>query len=174
MQQPMSEWFWFSHDNQLMLSMGKQWQCTTAYGHKQIVDLPQKDLLFSVADSQCYLSIAEHLNDSAKQFSPAQVTHIAINATAAIQFHKPISPKSWYFDEVETFGFHHQLARVSNQFNTGSVFVLFEQGALATCMLLSEKLQLDEHKVLQQFELIKVAKSRLEPLMLENASQLTG
>ena len=174
MLQPMSDWYWFTEKNQLTLSMGKQWQCTTAYGQQQIIDLPKSSQLFSLSDTECYLSLASHLVDSGGQFSEAQLTHILINATAAMMFHKPVTPKSWFLDEVESFGFHHRLARVANKYNSGVVLVLTDEHSLTTCMLISSKLQLNENKYLLQFDLIKVAKTRLEPLFAETSSQLTA
>lgn len=171
---PMSDWFWFSENSRLMLSMGKDWQCTTAYGQKQITDLPKTQQLFNLSDTECYLLLADHLNASARHFSDAQLTHILINATAATMFHKPVTPKSWFLDEIESFGFHHRLARVVNKFSSGVVLVLTDESHLATCMLISSKLLLTENKILRQFDLIKVAKNRLEPLLLESNSQLTA
>mgnify|MGYP006082924447 FL=1 len=171
---PMSDWYWFSENSQLMLSMGKQWQCTTAYGQQQIIDLPRSQQLFSLSDTECYLLLSEHLVASGGQFSDAQLTHILINATAATMFHKPVSPKSWFLDEIESFGFHHRLAKVVNKFNSGVVLVLTDEHNLATCMLISSKLQLNEKKFLKQFDLIKLAKNRLEPLLAETSSQLTA
>jgi len=169
---PMSDWYWFSENSQLMLSMGEQWQCTTAYGQQQIIDLPKSQQLFSLSDTECYLLLADNLVASGGQFSDAQLTHILINATAATMFHKPVSPKSWLLDEIESFGFHHRLARVVNKFNSGTVLVLTDEHNLSTCMLISSKLQLNEKKFLKQFDLIKLAKNRLEPLFAETSSQL--
>lgn len=174
MLQPMSDWFWFSENSQLMLSMGTEWQCTTAYGQKQIVDLPKSQQLFSLSDTECYLTFANHLQSSAGQFSEAQLTHILINATAGIMFHKPVSPKSWFFDEIQSYGFHHRLARVSNNFGAGVVLVLTDEHPLATCMLISPKFQLNASRFLQQFDLVKVAKTRLEPFLAQSSSQLTA
>lgn len=174
MLQPRSDWYWFSENSRLMLSMGKEWQCTTAYGQQQIIDLPKSNQLFSLSDSECYLTFADHLITSGGQFTEAQLTHILINVTAAIMFHKPVSPKSWFFDEIESFGCHHRLARVSNRFNSGIVLVLTDEQTLVSCMLISSKLQLNENKVLRQFDLIKIAKNRLEPLLTEANSQLTA
>lgn len=174
MLQPMSDWYWFSENNRLMLSMGKEWQCTTAFGQQQIIDLPKSKQLFNLTDTECYLTFANHLIDSGGQFSDAQLTHILINATAATMFHKPVSPKSWFFDEIESFGFHHRLARVSNKINSGVVLVLTDEHSLATCMLISSKLQLNENKTLNQFDLIKLAKTRLAPLLAATSSQLTA
>jgi cell division protein ZapC len=89
-------------------------------------------------------------------------------------FHKPVSPKSWFLDEIESFGFHHRLAKVSNKFNSGVVLVLTDEHSLATCMLISLKLQLNENKFIKQFDLIKLAKTRLDPLLAETISQLTA
>jgi cell division protein ZapC len=174
MLQPMSDWYWFSENSRLMLSMGKEWLCTTAYGQQHIIDLPKGNQLFSLSDTECYLSLADHLLASGGQFSDAQLTHILINATAAMMFHKPVSPKSWFLDEIESFGFHHRLAKVSNKFNSGVVLVLTDEHSLATCMLISSKLQLNENKFIKQFDLIKLAKTRLDPLLAETISQLTA
>ena len=174
MLQPMSDWFWFSENSQLMLSMGKEWQCTTAYGQQHIVDLPKEHQPFSLSDTECYLTLANHLSESGGQFSDAQLTHILINATAAMMFHKPVTPKSWFLDEIESFGFHHRLARVTNKFNSGVVLVLTDEHSLVTCMLISSKLRLNENKYLKQFDLIKLAKTRLEPLLAQASSQLTA
>jgi cell division protein ZapC len=171
---PMSDWYWFSENSQLKLSMGEEWQCTTAYGKQQIIDLPKSQQLFSLYDTECYLLLAEHLVASGGHFSDAQLTHILINATAATMFHKPVSPRSWFLDEIESFGFHHRLAKVINKFNSGVVLVLTDEHNLATCMLISSKLQLNENKFLRQFDLIKLAKTRLEPLLAEITSQLTA
>jgi cell division protein ZapC len=186
MLQPQSNWFWFTENRQLMLSMGEQWQCTTAYGEKQIVDLPSVDISsgncgtkdsekwFSLSDTQWYLTIANSLVASGANFSEAQLTHILINATAALRFHKPISPKSWFFDEVENYGVHNRLARINNILNSGVVLILSDEEPLATCMLISAHLHLTEVKHLEQFELIKVAKNRLEPFLGGQLSQLTA
>ncbi len=174
MLEPKSDWYWFSENSQLMLSMGKQWQCTTAYGQKQIIDLPKTHQLFSLSDTECYLSLSSHLIDSGGNLSEAQLTHILINATAAMMFHKPVFPKSWFLDEIESFGYHHRLARISNKFNSGIVLVLTDEHSLATCMLISPKLQLNDNKYLKQFDLIKLAETRLEPLSVITSSQLTA
>ena len=174
MLQPMSDWFWFSEDSQLKLSMGNEWQCTTAFGHQQIVDLPKSQQLFSLSDTECYLSLGNQLQASGAQFSEAQLTHILINATAAIMFHKPVTPKSWFFQEIEAYGCHHRLATVSNNYATGVVLVLTDEQALATCMLISSSFQLNDKKHVKQFALIKLAKTRLAPLMADISSQLTA
>jgi len=170
----MSDWYWFSENSQLMLSMGEKWQCTTAYGQQQIVDLPKSHQLFNISDTEYYQTLADQLLACGGKFSDAQLTHILINATAAAMFHKPLSPKSWFLDEIESFGFHYRLARVVNKFNSGVVLIVIDEHSLATCMLISSKLQLTEKKFLRQFDLIKLAKTRLKPLLFETCSQLTA
>ncbi|MCF2947139.1 cell division protein ZapC [Paraglaciecola aquimarina] len=170
----MSNWFWFTENSQLMLSMGSEWQCTTAYGQKHIVDLPSVKKLFSLRDTESYLSMANYLQSSGANLTDAQLTHTLINATAALQFHKPISPKSWFFDEIDNPGSHHKLARINNIFGSGVVLVLLDEGVLATCMLISNQIQLNENKQLQKFDLVKVAKNRLEPYLAGQCCQLSA
>jgi cell division protein ZapC len=171
---PLSDWYWFTENNRLMLSLGDEWQCTTAYGQQQIIDMPKSHQLFNLSDTECYLSLADHLLASGGDFTDAQLTHILINATAATMFHKPVTPKSWFFDEIESYGFNNRLARVVNKFDTGIVVVLTDERYLASCMLISSQFQLNENKYLKQFDLIKLAKNRLEPLLLETSAQLTA
>ncbi|MEP1384109.1 MAG: cell division protein ZapC domain-containing protein [Paraglaciecola sp.] len=174
MLQPMADWFWFSENGQLMLSMGKEWQCTTAYNEQHIVNLPADRQLFNLRDTEIYLSIGNCLLNSDADFSEAQLTHILINATAALIFHRPISPKSWLFDEVEYFGVNHKLAKINTAFGTGVVLVLCDQLQLATCMLISNEIPITNKKCLKQFDLVKVALNRLEPLLIASGSQLTA
>ena len=174
MLQPMTDWFWFSENGQLLLSMGEEWQCTTAYNRRHIIDLPEGQKLFSLQDTELYLSLGNTLVASGVAFSDAQLTHILINATAALMFHKPISPKSWLFEEVEYYGAKHRLARINGAFGSGVVVVLSDAHQLATCMLISADMTINSNKQLKQFELVKVASNRLEPLLLEVGSQLTA
>lgn len=174
MLQPMSDWFWFSENGQLMLSMGKEWQCTTAYNKQHIVDLPDGQDLFNLRDTEIYLSIGNCLLNSDAEFSEAQLTHILINATAALVFHKPISPKSWLFEEVEYYGVNNRLAKINTALGTGVVLVLCDDQHLATCMLVSNIMPINQNKQLKQFDLIKVALNRLEPLLIASGSQLTA
>lgn len=174
MLQPMSNWFWFTDNRQLMLSMGDEWQCTTAYGDKHIVNFPETSQLFSLRDTEWYLSLGNSLKESVCEFSDAQLTHILINATAALQFHKPVTAKSWFFQATDNYGHHHRLSRINNRFAEGVVLVLTEEGPLSTVMLLSEHFSLNENKHLVKFDLIKLAKDRLEPLLTSHYSQLTA
>ncbi|MFT2090842.1 cell division protein ZapC domain-containing protein [Paraglaciecola sp. 2405UD69-4] len=170
----MADWFWFSENGQLMLSMGKEWQCTTAYNEQHIVDLPDEKCLFSLRDTEIYLSIGNCLVNSDIQFSEANLTHILINATAALTFHKPVSPKSWLFNEIEYFGANHRLAKIHTSVGEGIVLVLCDEKQLATCMLISKDVQINQKKSLKQFDLVKVAVNRLEPLLVASGTQLTA
>lgn len=174
MLQPKSDWFWFTDDNQLMLSMGEEWLCTTAYNKKHIVDLPKENQAFSLRDTECYLSLGNILTNSGIDFSEAQLTHILINATAALMFHKPVTPKSWFFEEVELCGTHHKLGNLNNSYGCGTVLQLTDEGQLVTCMVISDNLQLNQHKSIARFELVKVAKARLSPFLHKSNSQLSA
>jgi cell division protein ZapC len=170
MLQPKADWFWFTENQQLMLSMGTQWQCTTAYGAKHTVNLPHTDQLFSLHDTECYLRLAERLEHCRANFSDAQINHILINGTAATLFHKPIAPKSWFFEPVGSCDTAHCLATVSNTFNQGLMLVLVQEDEMSTCMLISESFTLTEQKQLNQFELIKMANNRLTAVLVEGAA----
>jgi cell division protein ZapC len=169
MLQPKTDWYWYIQQHTLCISLGNDLQFTTAYNLDKLVNTPHKHSLFSLANSECYLHLADKLEESGLPLSGAQITQILLNACAALAFHKPLSPKSWHFEVQESFGVYKQLAVLEGKVGKGLVLALEHEYSTVTCMLLSAELQLNETKSLKQFQLIKVMSDRLIPYIAETA-----
>ena len=171
---PKSNWFWYIQQQKLCISLGDELEFVTAFSLSMLLNTPQTPALFSLENSACYTALADRLQSSDLRRSAAQQTQILLNATAALSFHKPLSPKSWFFSTQATFGAHKQLAFLENEYGNGLVLAISEEYGAVTCMLLSASLQLNEHKSLSQFQLIKVMANRLIPFIAEMPSRQTA
>ena len=160
---PKSNWYWYAQQEKLCVSLGDDLEFVTAYGLPKLLNTPQSPQLFSLQDSACYLTLMDKLQFSELTYSGAQLTQILLNATAALTFHKPLSPRSWFFAKQDTFGAYKQLAFLENEQGRALVLVISEEYAAVTCMVLSLCMHLDQHKSLAQFQLIKVMANRLIP-----------
>ncbi|MFT4994518.1 MAG: cell division protein ZapC [Paraglaciecola sp.] len=171
---PKSNWFWYIQQQKLCISLGDDLEFVTAFSLPMLLNTPQEPALFSLENSECYLTLADRLLSSDLSRSPAQQTQILLNATAALTFHKPLSPKSWFFCAQDTFGTHKQLGFLENEYGSALVLAISEEYGAVTCMLLSDSLQLNQHKSLAQFQLIKVMANRLIPFIAEIPSRKTA
>lgn len=171
---PKSDWYWYTQQQKLCISLGDELEFVTEFNLSKLLNTPQQPALFSLENSACYLALADRLQSSDLRRSEAQKTQILLNATAALTFHKPLSPKSWYFSTQDTFGSHKQLAFLENEYGKGLVLAISEEYGAVTCMLLSASLKLNQHKSLGQFQLIKIMANRLIPFIAELPSLQTA
>jgi cell division protein ZapC len=174
MLQPQTDWYWYTHQHKLCISLGEDLQFTTAFNLDKLVNTPHKQRLFSLENSECYLRLADKLEQSGLVLSSAQKTQVLLNACAALAFHKPMSPKSWYFDVQENCGVYKRLAVLEGKIGKGLVLALEQEYSTVICMLLSPELQLNETKSLKQFQLIKVMSDRLVPYITETPIRKTA
>jgi cell division protein ZapC len=170
MLQPKTDWYWYSQQDALGISLGKDMAFLTAFKPTNLVNVPDKPQLFNLQDSENYLRLADKLQNSDLSRSPAQLTQIALNACAALAFHKPLSSKSWYFTQQVTHGACNSLSFLENQYGKGIVLAISTEHGAVTCMLLSESLRLSEHKSMREFQLIKVMENRLIPYIAESVN----
>ena len=164
MLQPSSQWYWYidSHSEHLCISLDRELCFTTPYHAKSVFLAKGRQEAFSLADLDHYAELADCLEQSCLRLSAAELTQILLVAAAALAFHKPLAAKSWYFAVQQHGGEFHRLATLHNEYGQGLVLVLFREGPMATCMLLSKHMQLDSTKHLEQFQLIKLMADRLQ------------
>tara|TARA_R110000868_G_scaffold149511_1_gene371956 strand:- start:612 stop:1139 length:528 start_codon:yes stop_codon:yes gene_type:complete len=168
MLQPKTDWYWFCDQQHLMLSLGQNLQFKTAYSCNRLINAPSDKQWFNVDDSAHYSAIADRLLMSHLNLGGAELTQIVINAVAALVFHKPVALRSWYFIEQTHYGVSHHLASLENDQGKGDVLLLEHDSNVATCMVISNSLELNSDKQLGQFELIKVMKNRLIPFIADS------
>lgn len=88
---------------------------------------------------------------------------LAVHATAARRFYKPMMPKSWFFLPGASMSLHSPvLVELDTQEGETGTFLVFELGESASsCMLVSESLNLSDSRTMQRFEIIKVMNNRI-------------
>tara|TARA_R110000744_G_scaffold23200_6_gene58937 strand:- start:413 stop:949 length:537 start_codon:yes stop_codon:yes gene_type:complete len=168
---PNTNWFWYTHENELRLDLGHTLTFVVPFALKNLVNLPTDKQLFSLEDTEHYVALAESLDNSGLVLTEGQLVQVLLNATAALKFHKPVCMKSWLYKAQSTSGVHCQLAMLEAADNDngelGQVIVIEQQGTTATCMLISEQFVVSSSKILSQFEIIKVMNDRLIPYLAD-------
>ncbi|MDF2177525.1 cell division protein ZapC [Aliiglaciecola sp. CAU 1673] len=161
MLRPDSQWRWYFDQQQACLAMqlSDEMVFLSAYGAKQLGRQPMAFEDFDLEDHQNY-SQAAFLLDDEVQFTAAFKTQAALNACALLRFHKPLMPKSWFFQRGMA-GSGVGVATLTSNLHAAQVLVL-QEGESCLCMLLDESLPLDEGKSLKQFEAIKVMRDCLQ------------
>ncbi|MFC6440128.1 cell division protein ZapC domain-containing protein [Bowmanella sp. JS7-9] len=167
MLQPSKDWCWYYDKTQdcLAIELSDEMVFMTPYRAKQLNPDAQDRQGFSLEDMQFYIEVTEKLQVHAGEFSAAQLTQIALNATAVQKFYKPQMPKSWYFNRQSYAGVHAGLALLENIDGQGLVLQVEADQHASLCMLISASMLLDGQKSLKQFEVIKVMHNYLYPYL---------
>ncbi len=97
MLKPNNAWKWFydKKGKSLMLDLGQDMVFSVGFAEKELIPDAFKASTFTVEDAtlfQTFWSGVEALN-----LSGPRKTELVLNAVAAARFHKPILPKSWFF-----------------------------------------------------------------------------
>ncbi|GAC32772.1 cell division protein ZapC domain-containing protein [Paraglaciecola polaris] len=168
---PNTNWFWYSHDNELRLDLGDTLTFVVPFALKNLINLPSEKQLFSLEDTEHYVALAENLDSSGVTLTEGQLVQVLLNATAALKFHKPVCMKSWLYKSQATNGVHCQLAMLEAAHDDsaalGQVVVIEQDGTSATCMLISDEFAVSHNKTLSQFDIIKVMNDRLIPYLAD-------
>ncbi|GAA6183342.1 cell division protein ZapC [Aliiglaciecola sp. NS0011-25] len=134
----------------------------TAYLDSQLKLIPE-NLYFEIQHSQCFIESLEAVNNSNVPFEDSVKTQIALNATAAKCFHKPVLNKSWLYQKNSCclHSEEQQLAWLSCNGESYLMLTLQQQGSSVLCLNLSEEFTTSDNKVHSQFSLINVLSDRL-------------
>lgn len=177
MLQANADWYWFfdQETKTLRLDMA-QYVFVSACMVKKL--LPQatqyfidenKSAPFNVDDTQIYTEFYAYLEDEL-HLSEAQCVQISLNALAHIKYTVIGQPKSWYFTPVNVNQLNianiqtRSLVKLNTQLDQADFLVLDNQNDFSVVMLLSAKIALTEHKILKQFDIIKVSNDRIAPV----------
>lgn len=165
MLKPSDKWTWYYDDREehLMLDLGNEMVFKTNLSRKLIVDCAIGINEFSVDDASAYQGYKEQI--SLLGLSEPRQAELALYCVAAKRFHKPVQPKSWFFDS-QSNGEHApeeaDLIRLSNSNNEG-YFIVLEVGESASLVasVCLEEFQLNGVKSLQFGQAIKVMHDRV-------------
>lgn len=172
MLKPSDKWTWFydDKDGHLMLDLGDDMLFRTNLERKWLVDYAFDTQQFSVDDATAYHHFKEQI--MMLPLSEPRQAELALYCTAAKRFHKPVQPKSWFFDVQ-----HYQapavdtgtMVNLSNCHNSG-VFIVLEAGESASLVAYAglEEFVLSGSKSLVFGQVIKVMHDRMQlvPMVL--------
>lgn len=163
MLKPNHVWKWYFDTNAdvLMLDLGHDMSFHVAIAKKQLIPDAFVENTFSVDDASLFQTYLEAI--AQLPLSNETKTELALNAVAAFRFHKPVLPKSWYFN-IQTLHYSPSvgcIVTLENQFNCGSFLVIENAGSASLCMLVDEKsFQLNDIKEMTLCSVIKVMNDR--------------
>ncbi|GAB2675641.1 cell division protein ZapC domain-containing protein [Aliiglaciecola aliphaticivorans] len=164
---PSGHWKWFidKQSHFLMIEMDAGLSFQTAYLDSQLKLIPE-NLYFEIQHSQHYIESLEAINDSNVPFENSVKTQIALNATAAKSFHKPVLNKSWLYSKhpYSLQGNEQQLAWLTCNGESYLMLTLSAEGNSVLCLNLSDDFQTSDNKIHRQFSLINVFSDRLTAL----------
>ncbi|WP_117235479.1 cell division protein ZapC [Vibrio maerlii] len=164
MLKPSDTWKWYFDETteSLMLDLGNDMVFKTNIPHKMLVDCAKRDSDFCVDDASSYQTFKETI--SFLGLSEPRQAELALYCVAAKRFHKPVQPKSWFFDAQgqEYKPEEGDIVRLVNQHSLGYFIVLEagESASLCTYVDLDE-FHLSGSKSLAFGDSIKVMHDRL-------------
>ncbi|CAM2944549.1 cell division protein ZapC [Vibrio rarus] len=157
-------WNWYYDDENasLMLEISDDIVFCSNLARKVLVEAAFKPQKFSVEDADIY-----HLfQDSVKglPLSIPRQAELVLKAVAVKRFHKPVQPKSWFFD-TQSQGYHPmegEVVELQNQYNTG-YFMVVETSDTASIVVSvnSDDFYLTGSKSLSFCQPIKVMHDRM-------------
>ncbi|WP_456297362.1 cell division protein ZapC [Vibrio sp. AK197] len=165
MLKPNDKWTWYYDDGEgyLMLDLGQDMVFKTNLSRKLIVDCAEGVNEFSVDDASAFQTYKEQV--SMLPLTQPRQAELVLYCVAAKRFHKPVQPKSWFFDSQSDGSYvpeEGDLISLTNSYGD-SHFIVLDVGENAS---LCASINLDEcalngSKTLKFGEAIKVMHDRM-------------
>ncbi|KJF80902.1 cell division protein ZapC [Photobacterium angustum] len=170
MLKPDNSWKWYfdAEMNSLMLELNDDMLFRVSLPSKLLTPEAKISDIFNVDDIEAYQNFQEQI--AHLPISAARKCELALNATAARRFHKPMMPKSWYFvpqQGVEPL--QGQVITLMTASCNAHYVVIENSGVASLCMLADvATVDLDGVKSMEFCETIKVMNDRMSPCSVEN------
>ncbi|EKO3594726.1 cell division protein ZapC [Vibrio metschnikovii] len=165
MLKPSDKWSWYYSDSEgyLMLDLGQEMVFRTNLSRNLLVDSAFSNPSFTVDDASDYQTYKERV--SGLQLTEPRQVELALYCVAAKRFHKPVQPKSWFFDYQSATDIKPEegdIVSLVNSFNQG-FFIVLEVGESASLCVLIElaPFTLSSTKQLEFGQVIKVMHDRM-------------
>lgn len=164
MLKPSDKWTWYYSDSEgyLMLDLDEDMVFRTNLSRNLLVDCAFERHPFSVDDASDYQTYKEQI--AYLPLSEPRKAELGLYCVAAKRFHKPVQPKSWFFD-YQGNGYEPDIGDVvslTNSYNHGH-FIVLEVGENASLVALVdlEPFSLNGSKSLEFGQVIKVMHDRM-------------
>jgi cell division protein ZapC len=165
MLKPSDKWSWYfcEKEEHLMLNLGEELVFRTNLSQKLLVECAYGTTQFTVDDASDFQTFKESLDclDLAEGYK----AQLILNCVAAKRFHKPVQPKSWFFNHQLSSTLQllvGDIVRLDNDFNHG-LFIVLEVGENASlcARVETDDFQLTSNKSIGFSEAIKVMHDRI-------------
>jgi cell division protein ZapC len=175
MLKPSDKWNWYFCPNEghLMLDLGNDMIFKTNLPEKLLVECAfAAPAQFTVDDASDYQTYRECV--SLLDLSEPRQAELVLNCVAAKRFHKPVQPKSWFFESQRVLHTPEEgeVVKLNNRLNSGYFMVLEmgENSSLCSCVEL-DGFKLNEGKELPFGQPIKVMHDRMQSSYFDFVSQ---
>ena len=163
MLKPSDTWMWFfeERENALMLDLGNDMLFKVNLPKKLLVDCAHTDNEFTVDDASAFQTYKQQA--SLLDLSKPRQAELVLNCVAAKRFHKPVQPKSWFFDSqgegyVPNEG---DIVHLHNRYSEGYFMVIEVCESASLCAYIEQNdFLLDGKKSLSLGQPIKVMHDR--------------
>lgn len=174
-----TQWFWLydAEQQQVAIDTGEGEAMRLPYKPQQLVNIAFSRQPFDIDDANYYQHVLETLQNYSDNELSLNPEVAALCAVAFSRFGCPQMPQSWHFQksDLEEWSSNRNLCELNSGFDQGTFLILDIDDEFASCMLLSETMQVSAIKTLRQFQVMKVLNNRLLPATIDlaNAAQKT-
>lgn len=166
-------WLWQYHNEsgELSVKLSESDSRKIEYKKSQLVNIHFEQSELDIEDASVYQTITEQLETYPIDKLPCSIEGAALHAMAWKQFGRPQMPQSWHFQksDMAEWPAERYLCELNSGFDQGLFLILEADNEFASCVLLSESMQLSAIKTIRQFQVIKVTINRLLPATLDSA-----
>lgn len=156
-------WYYGEEQSSLMLELNKDMVFRTGLPAKVLIESAFQSQAFSVEDAYWY----ELFQDTAVllNLSVPRQAELVLKAVSVKQFHKPVQPKSWFFDKQseEYRPEEGEIVSLKNEYNEGQFMVVETAESASIVVPISlDAFTLSSSKVLHFGQPIKVMHDRMQ------------
>lgn len=164
MLKPQDTWNWFYDElqNALMLELGSDMLFKVNLPKKLLVDCAYTNSDFTVDDASAFQAFKECTSNL--NLSEPRQAELVLNCVASKRFHKPVQPKSWFFDSQDGYFLPKEgdIVHLKNGYGEGYFMVIDVCESASLCALVENTdFVLDGRKVVKFAEPIKVMHNRM-------------
>jgi len=165
MLKPNDTWKWFFEERKdtLMLDLGNDMLFKVNLPKKLLVDCALRNNEFTVDDASAFQTFKEQAE--LLELSVPRQAELVLNCVAAKRFHKPVQPKSWFFD-LKGEGYlpnEGDIVHLHNKYGQGYFMVIEVCETASLCSFIEQgEFVLDGRKSLTLGQPIKVMHDRME------------
>lgn len=171
MLKPNNAWKWYfdKECNALMLDLGNEMVFRVSIEAKLLIPDAFNESPFSVDDASLFQTFSNAVKSL--ELSGPRKAELILNAVAANRFHKPVLPKSWFFEsqQKEMAPQCGEVIRLTSLSGESAPFLVIENaGSASLCMQAADSdMALSDSKTLPFCGAIKVMNDRLSQFLVQ-------